>query len=194
MPSPIGHAIAGTAVAWTADIVDGRRSSGRLLTTCALLATTADLDLIWPPFHRQATHSLIAVLMVFIIAAAVTGRVTDLRATRFGGQARWRVALVCAIAYGTHLLLDWLAVDKFPPAGIQLLWPFVRRYFISGWDLFAQTERRDLLAPASIDQNVRAVAQELLILAPIAAALWLVRKKALARLPPEMSRRDHAAP
>ena len=60
MPSPIGHAIAGTAVAWTADIVDGRRSSGRLLTTCALLATTADLDLIWPPFHRQATHSALA--------------------------------------------------------------------------------------------------------------------------------------
>ncbi len=44
-----------------------------------------------------------------------------------------------------------------------------------------------------IRQNARAVAQELLILGPVVALLWLVRVKALARLPSELTGGDHAA-
>ncbi len=154
----------------------------RLLAACALLATVADLDLLWPQYHRQATHSVTAVLMTLIIAAVVTDRVT-----------RWRVALACAVAYASHLFLDWLAVDTFPPPGIQLLWPLSRRYFISGLDVFLQTERRNLLGRAAMDKNVRAVMREIMVLAPVAAALWLVRVKALARFPAKVPRGDHAA-
>src|SRR5262245_34111858 len=108
MPSPIGHAIAGVAVAWGGDAVDRRASSVRLVSVCAVLAAASDLDLLFPRAHRTYTHSVVAILIVFIVAASVTGGVTHLRASRYGGQARWRTALICCAAYASHPLLDWL--------------------------------------------------------------------------------------
>jgi inner membrane protein len=158
MPSPIGHAIAGVAVAWAGD--------RRLAPVCAGLAALPDADLLLPGFHRTYTHSVTAVLVVTIVAAAVTGKVT-----------RWRTALVCGAAYASHLLLDWLGADSHPPFGIQLLWPFSDRWFISGWDVFRETARQHFFEPAIVHQNALAVAQELTILLPLAALVWLVRVK-----------------
>jgi hypothetical protein len=182
MPSPIGHVLGGVAVAWAADIVDRRPSSNRLILACALLAAAPDLDLLWPGAHRSATHSLAAVLLVMILTAVVTGQVS-----------RWRTTLICGAAYASHLLLDWLGADQFPPRGIQLLWPFDDAWYISDWDLFRQTARQQFLTPPIIRQNVLAVCQELAILVPLVAAIRLVRVKALARLSTEVSRGDEAA-
>jgi hypothetical protein len=100
---------------------------------------------------------------------------------------------MCASAWATHLLVDWLSVDQSAPRGIQLLWPFDGRWFISGWDLFAGSERRQLLSAATIRTNVEAIAQEVAILMPIVIVLWLVRVKALARLSTQLARGDHPA-
>ena len=191
MPSPIGHVLAGAAVVYAADAIDHRRSPFRLVATAAVLGAVADLDLLLPRYHRSFTHSLTAVLIVLIIAAAVTGRVTRLRAG-YGGQARWRVALICACAYASHLLLDWLGSDTLPPFGLQVFWPFDGRFFVSGLNLFAETERRNPFSGPTLIQNLWAAAQEVAILAPVACGLWLIRVKALARLPAELPRRDHA--
>jgi inner membrane protein len=187
VPSPIGHVLAGAAVAYAGDAIDRRRSPIGLVATCALLAAAADLDLLLPGYHRSFTHSFTAVAFIFIVAAVVTGEVN----TRHH-IGRWRVALVCACAYATHLLLDWLGADALPPFGIQVFWPFDTRFFMSGLHVFAETERRHPFSGPTIVQNLWAGAQEVAIVAPIAGALWLVRVKALARLPAKMSRRDHA--
>jgi len=196
VPSPIGHVLAGAAVVYAGDAIDRRRSPISLVATCALLGAVADLDLLLPRYHRSFTHSLTAVAFIFIVAAAVTGEVTRLRASRLGGhgggQARWRVALICACAYASHLLLDWLGSDTLPPYGLQVYWPFINRFFVSGLNLFAETERRHLFSGPTLVQNLWAAAQEVAILAPITGALWLVRVKALARLPAELPRGDHA--
>src|SRR5579884_2398360 len=131
MPSPIGHGLAGVAVVYAADFVDGRRSSPRLVALCAGLAMLPDADLLVAGAHRTATHSLTATAVIFIVAAAVTGQVT-----------RWRTATLCAVAQASHLLLDWLGADNFAPRGIQLLWPWSDRWFISNLDVFRQTARR----------------------------------------------------
>jgi membrane-bound metal-dependent hydrolase YbcI (DUF457 family) len=164
MPSPIGHALAGVAVVWGADLVDRRRSSPRVVAVCAGLAMLPDADLLLPGTHRMATHSVTAAALVFIIAAAVTGKVT-------------REALLCALAYGSHLLLDWLAADLYPPPGIQLFWPFSHRWYISGWDIFRQTARQQFLTAPIMRLNAIAVAQELAILMPPLAVLWLARAR-----------------
>jgi inner membrane protein len=192
VPSPIGHVLAGAAVVYAGDAIDRRRSPISLVVTCALLGAVADLDLLLPRYHRSFTHSLTAVAFIFIVAAAVTGEVTRRRASRLGGQARWRVALICACAYASHLLLDWLGSDTLPPYGLQVYWPFINRFFVSGLNLFAETERRHLFSGPTLVQNLWAAAQEVAILAPITGALWLVRVKALARLPAELPRGDHA--
>ena len=92
MPSPVGHALAGIAAAWAADLLPGRRlwrmavppapvfaafvGAGGALTLCAAaLGTAPDLDLFLAQ-HRAITHSLGAVAVVFIVAGVVTGQVT----------------------------------------------------------------------------------------------------------------------
>jgi membrane-bound metal-dependent hydrolase YbcI (DUF457 family) len=179
MPSPIGHALSGVAIAWTASLAErdaaGRTVSDRRLPLYVALAAAPDLDLLVHGAHRTASHSVTAMLLVTIVAAAVTGQVTPLRGPRFGGQRGWRIALLCGISYGSHLLLDWLAADNYPPRGIQLLWPFSSRWFISDLDLFRQTARQQFLTAPIIRQNLFAVAQECLILLPVLALIWWAR-------------------
>ena len=188
--------IAGVSAAWAVDLVPGRRDwrtapasaswyarAGNGLTlACALVAAAPDLDLV-VRWHRAITHSLGAVLFVALFAAALA--VNARRPVA-------RVTAMCAGAYATHLLLDWLSVDTFPPYGIQALWPFDNGWYISGYDIFLQTQRYSITSTPSMRQNAVAIAREIAILLPIAIVLWLVRVKTLARLPAEISRRDHA--
>jgi membrane-bound metal-dependent hydrolase YbcI (DUF457 family) len=198
MPSSVGHALAGVAAAWTADLVPGaragrnaapaaslyRRAGGGLTLACLILPTLPDADLLFHT-HRTYTHSVGAVAVVGLAAALV--------AALLPGRPVLRVALTCAAAYATHLALDWLSVDTLPPYGLQAWWPFSDAWVISGWDLFAQTERRHFLSAATIWINAQAVAREVAILAPLVLALWLVRVKALARFPAQIAGRHHPA-
>jgi membrane-bound metal-dependent hydrolase YbcI (DUF457 family) len=182
MPSPIGHALAGAALAWSLDrrsrpavrIVnrapsarpgDGACSRSPWVTwVCVALAVAPDLDLLAPYTHRTVTHSLFAVAVVLIVAIAVTGKVTSRIVP---------IVVACTSAYASHLLLDWLAVDDSLPRGVQLLWPFGDRWFISGWDLFRGTARRDLFTVQSLTTNLLAMAQEVATLGPLALLAYV---------------------
>ena len=198
MPSPIGHALAGIAVAWAADLVPGsrawrsvpgtgtwyQRAGGDLTLLCAGLAAAPDLDLFYPGHHRSFSHGIAAVGCVGLVAAIIAANAK---------RPVMRVAIMCTAAYASHLLLDWLGADQHPPSGLQLLWPFSGRWFISGLDIFRQTEFKRFWTPGPIVTNVRAIVQELAILGPIAVALWIVRVKGLARPAPQVVGRDHTA-
>lgn len=189
MPSPVGHLLAGVAVAWTVS----PRADHRLIAAAALLAAAPDLDLLLPIQHRTITHSVTAAAAVTIVAMLVTGKVTRLRASRFGGQARWRVAAVCGLAFASHLLLDWLGPDPVFPHGLQALWPFSDRFFISGWDVFRPTARTELFTRATAVRNLTAAAWELMLLGPLVGMLWLVRVKPAARFTAKVTGGDHPA-
>jgi inner membrane protein len=176
MPSPLGHTLAGLAVGWLSEPASIRGDRSRRPATltpfvlwCALIAAVPDADLLVPHFHRSATHSLTATAFILIMAMAVTGRVTAWRAA-------FTFAFALAAAHATHLVLDWLGTDRFPPLGIQMLWPFSDRFYISGFDIFPPVERR-LLRPDAFSINARAAAWELIILGPFAAVGWIIRMK-----------------
>jgi membrane-bound metal-dependent hydrolase YbcI (DUF457 family) len=80
MPSPVGHALAGVATVWTLT----PRAPRRLVLVAAALAVLPDADLVHAGSHRFFTHSLGAVIVVTIIAAAVTGWVNRGRGTAVG--------------------------------------------------------------------------------------------------------------
>ena len=208
MPSPIGHAIAGVAVSWTAQaIAPGlmrRHEAARLpdlkvgptydrigptydrahdrklgptyiqrhaLTlACVALAVLPDIDLLYMPIHRRMTHSVGAVVVVFIVATGVTGWVTR----RFGRHAL-AIGCVCAAACASHLLMDWLSLDAQLPYGIQALWPFSNQWYIAPRAIFPGTERRELFAAWSQAANARAFMWEVGIMGPIAAAAAAMR-------------------
>jgi membrane-bound metal-dependent hydrolase YbcI (DUF457 family) len=194
MPSPIGHALAGVAAAWVVDLVPGnrgwrtgpaaaswyRRAGNGLTLTCAVLAAAADLDFLFGA-HRTVTHSIAAVAVVTLVAAPLAARARRPVA---------RVAAMCAAAYATHLLLDWLGSDAFPPFGIQGLWPLSHKWYISDAAIFRQTARQELFTAPSIIKNLEAIVQEIAILGPIVVAVWLVRVKALSGLSSDVTRCD----
>ena len=197
MPSPIGHALAGVAVAWTVDLIPGnrawrtapepapwhQRAGDGLTLLCAGLGAAPDLDFLFLT-HRTVTHSIGAVFFIGLFSATLAAN-----AHRPIGRVAW----MCAAAYASHLLLDWLATDTYSPLGIQLLWPLSREWFVSGLSVFRQTAREEVWTQASMLKNLRAIVQELAILGPTVVALWLVRVKALAGFAPQVARRDHPA-
>jgi membrane-bound metal-dependent hydrolase YbcI (DUF457 family) len=179
MPSPIGHALAGLAIGLAgSDPRSARQARWRMLPTIAMAAAVVamlpDADLIVslfrPSVHRMASHSIGATFLIFIVAAGVTRQVT--------GRIGWRVALLMAAAHASHILLDWMAMDVPIPDGIQALWPFSDRRYLSGWDLFPPTERRIFGNPQALPMNLRALVTELLVLGPCALlALAVTRKR-----------------
>src|SRR5262245_38876180 len=175
MPSPIGHTLAALAIRWICtpagsppDAKPRDRILGPLSLACVAVAVLPDLDLLFYRWHRSVTHSVGATLLVMIVAAVVTGKVT--------GRIAWRVVLILGAAHASHVLLDWLGVDQLPPRGRQALWPFSQQWYISGWDIFLPTERRDALSLASMLTNVRAVVSEVAIVGPIALVAWRVSR------------------
>ena len=181
MPSPVGHLLAGAAVAWTL----APRADRRLLLTAAAMAALPDLDLVTPLPHRTVTHSVTAVVVITIVAMLVTRQVTSVSATR--------IAAICGLAYASHLLLDWVSADRAAPRGFQALWPFSDGFYISGWEVFGPTERREMFSGATLRHNVITIAQEIAILGPLLFGVWLVRVKPLTRLPAKLTRGNHAA-
>jgi membrane-bound metal-dependent hydrolase YbcI (DUF457 family) len=202
MPSPVGHALGGVLAAWAADLLPGRRAwraatpapyaftarAGALTLAAAGLGAAPDLDLFLEQ-HRAITHSAGAVAAVFIVALGVTGQVTrKVQRAKFKRQSKStsetltvesvvRVAAICAAAYGSHLLLDWLAIDRRMPYGLQALWPFSDAWYISGLDVFPQTERRNLLSLATLRTNLWAIAYETAVLLPGLGLVWLLSRR-----------------
>lgn len=177
MPTPVGHAMAGVAVAWFAERWRPRQSSDtaslsvtRLAVICGVLGAAADLDLFFGS-HRSFTHSLTFAVFVWIAA---------------GLAARWlrlpalQTATICAAAYASHILLDWLGKDSSPPGGLMVWWPFVRTSYQSGLDLFAEVSRRYWNPREFLIGNFSSVAREVAILGPILVLAWMVRRRGFA--------------
>lgn len=179
MPGPVGHAIAGLAVAWMADgsrriaragrreSRGGPRQSPKVMLWCVLAATVPDLDILLGS-HRTYTHSL--------AAAVLAGTIAWLLARRTSARAAW-VGLVIGAAYATHPLLDWLGKDSSTPPGLMALWPFSSTYYLSGFDLFPEISRRYWRPEEFIVGNLRAAVWEFLVLGPVAGLAWWGRQR-----------------
>lgn len=164
MPTPVGHAIGGLAAAW---LVQSVSRNTRIAMVCVFAAVLPDIDLLVES-HRTYTHSLGAV--------AIAGGVAWLVFRRSLPTAL-PAAMAVAAAGGSHSLLDWLGKDSSNPPGLMVLWPFSSRFYISGWDVFAEVSRRYWNPDEFVFGNLRAVGRELLILGPVLMVVWLVRAR-----------------
>ena len=182
MPSPVGHGLVGLAIGLAGDRPAANATFRRAITrpmtlVCVALATLPDADLLIPGFHRHATHGIGTTITVTIVAIAVTGWVNR----KSKKSITWRIVFLCAAAHGSHILTDWLGADASAPAGLQALWPWSDRFFISGWDLFPQIERRHIFSTASILINLNAFIWELILTVPCVLVAWWSRRAGSAR-------------
>src|SRR5437762_269154 len=101
MPSPVGHALGGIAAAWRAVPRQERlQHRWRALGLIAAIAAAPDFDL-FVNDHRGPAHSLGAALIAGVVALVCA------RSVRWGAAA--------ALAWASHVLLDWLGTDTRPP-------------------------------------------------------------------------------
>jgi membrane-bound metal-dependent hydrolase YbcI (DUF457 family) len=138
MPSPVAHAIAGVAAGWLVSgaprRVESRWTGWSEAALFGVLGALPDVDLLFGA-HSGPTHS--------IGAAAIVGALAWVAQAAAGPDGRIsasvrpiQIALACLAAYGSHVLLDWLARDTTPPIGIMALWPFNRHYYESDLHIF----------------------------------------------------------
>ena len=171
MPTPVGHALAGLATGWFADATakedTRRRPFGWLTIACVAAAVGPDVDILFRS-HRTYGHS--------IGAACVAGVIAGLIARRRGHRP-FAIGVTIAVAYGTHLLLDWLGKDTALPYGLMGLWPFSSRFYISGVNLFPEVSRRYWKPEEFIVGNFKTVGWESLVLAPVVALAWWMRQR-----------------
>ncbi len=182
MPSPLGHAMAGAMTAWIAETIQNRSDPQPvplagpslvdrlasvvtpLAVTCAVVAVSPDFDVFFHT-HRTYSHSLGAAGLVWIVAALVAWRLR---------LPVVKIATVCAAAYGSHILLDWLGRDDSMNGGLLALWPFSGDFYRSGLNLFLEIEghpRAIVNYPGRglvwmIFLNREALAREVLIVGP----------------------------
>ena len=180
MTTPVGHAIAGLATGWFSDALvrlrhtTPGRAAARLTMACVAAAMAPDLDILFR-MHRSYTHSVGAAM----IAGAVAWLVARRKSSALGSPSV--AGLTVAVAYSTHVLLDWLAKDTAPPFGLMALWPFSSRFYLSGANIFLEVSRRYWKPEEFIVGNFKAVGWEVITLAPVAVLAWWVRERVNSR-------------
>ncbi len=161
MPSPVGHALGGIAAGWPLVPERNRRAA----IVLAAVAVAPDLDLVIGT-HRAMSHSVGLAIAAGLVAALAVRR----------QRARWGAAV--ALAWGSHVLLDWLSNDTRPPIGIMALWPFTDRYYKASFEIVPAVSRRYWESRFWI-YNLHALVVELIVMGPIAlAVVWWWRRRA----------------
>jgi hypothetical protein len=133
MAFPIAHATAGYLV-YRLDPRRARRAWPRALAFMAI-ANVPDVDylvgfLIGRPgvFHRGISHTVLGALIFGGLAGTL---MWWRRKDRW-----WPATLLCAAAYGSHLLVDAFTSDFRDAAGAQFFWPVSNAYYISPVTIF----------------------------------------------------------
>ncbi|MDJ0728937.1 MAG: metal-dependent hydrolase [Crocosphaera sp.] len=131
MASPIGHSLAGCLGFF---LVCGNSqflkyySSKRFIITAIIIANLPDIDFLlgylfyqnFNAIHRQFTHSFLVGFLVGIILFSCL---------RFYRKIPYSFLVWLWGLYFSHILLDMLADDRYPPAGVQCFFPFSSNYF-----------------------------------------------------------------
>ena len=167
MPSPLGHGLAGVEAGWAA----GRpvRPSRALITQALVLAAIGmapDLDLLWGR-HSRETHSIGAALIIAAIAAW--------RRWPVGVDRRVGIFAVVCLTWFIHPVLDAFSVDNAAPIGVMLWWPFSTAFVHSSRTFFDPISRM-WGSPDIWTHNATAAAHELMLMTPLLAAVWLLRR------------------
>ncbi len=209
MASPIAHSVFGFAVAaaYFLQPANGFKQTLRqiwerrwMFALCIVLANAPDIDFVfglWQGglrlYHRQATHTLLWVLVVSFAVWLALRRVLAeadlamwLGLRRVSRGALLTLLLVFVILFG-HLVFDYFGftVPKYPSGvrpplmGIPLFWPFYENCYCSSWTLFPPMAKNSLAGLFSW-QNLRVIVIELALSAPLAVGVlwWKSRRRA----------------
>jgi hypothetical protein len=178
MPTPIGHMLAGALICQSA----AKKSERILIYLFPLLffALLPDIDFLFgfPVGNPNRYHHLFTHSLIFVTAVGLAGGWIF---SHFPQKSLLYSSAIFLAAGISHLLLDCLALDRRPPFGCPLLWPFSNRFFISPVVLFSDVSRisdsKLFFASLLNPHNLRTIAIETGVLAPLWAIVWIFKRK-----------------
>jgi membrane-bound metal-dependent hydrolase YbcI (DUF457 family) len=182
MPTPIGHALGGLAVyAVTRD--KPLKEDLTFAAVCVGVSLLPDLDLAIGPFAGRSYHHYFSHSLGF---AALFGVAVYLVSLAMGRTHPLRDAGVLFAVYLSHIVLDIVGKDTTSPFGVQLFWPLSDAFHISPIHIFDEVRRGTVERLLGL-HNWLAVLREIVILAPLLAALWWWRSRFSKRLSSSVS-------
>lgn len=175
MATPVGHGLVGFLVHAASLPAGEPLVRSRRAAAFVAAAVAADVDFLGRlvdgrNHHQMETHSLGCALLVGLVVwgvLALRGR---------SARRALTTALLVALAWASHGLVDFLSGDHNPPLGPMLFWPATREHFVAPLPLFLDTVRA--WRWSMVTHNAWALARELAILLPVlAGVLWLRRPR-----------------
>ncbi len=185
MASPVAHSLIGIALGlirflpryrhWS-ELGGQFRALWQPLLFCVLLANAPDVDYFFGLFrgdanyyHQTVTHTLLWIGLTSMAIWAY-GRCRE-------RQAAWLTLGLLVALLGSHLLIDWLTVDRSPPIGLALFWPFSPRTAHAAFSFFPPPAKQSLAALCSL-HNLRLILVETSITLPLVIiVLWCKRRR-----------------
>jgi membrane-bound metal-dependent hydrolase YbcI (DUF457 family) len=175
MPSPVGHFLAGAAI-YLAGTTRERHS--RMTLAIILLASIApDFDFLpgivigdMRAFHHGISHSLTFALLVAALVF-LGGRVR-------ASAAAASLALLAAVAYSAHVLLDFVNVNE-GTRGVALLWPISDELIGINLRLFGHFRYGDItegIWSVARSVNILPLVREAAVLGGLVLALMWMRR------------------
>ncbi len=181
MATPVAHSLVGLAVGlarflprWRAGrkLAAAAGAAWPSLLACVLLANAPDVDYLFGlpagdlnRYHQTVTHTLVWVGCVTVaVGFAERGR---------AGRASAGLALALL---ASHLLLDWLTVDRSPPVGQMLAWPVSDRLFHAPFAFIPPPAKADWAGVWSAHNLVVGLAEALLTAPLVLLGLWWKRR------------------
>ena len=178
MSSPVGHSLGGYIIAgrYQPAAVSSIGFIGAIVFLI-FSANAPDLDFLagaamgdFNGYHHRASHSVAAVFLfaglVYLVAVLLKLRAANL-------------AAMGALAYASHLALDFISDDKSAPFGMQLLWPINEHFYIAPQFIFMNIEHGAMsdgmissLPSIFSMHNLTAIGLELTILGPLALIVY----------------------
>ncbi len=154
--TPVGHTIVGI---WIGDIIE-KKTDIKSIIFYTIIASLPDFDIIFGfiffgkagiNIHQLYTHNLPFVLVITLL-------------TYFLSKKNKKITFFVFFALLSHLFLDLFVIDKKPPIGLMLFYPFSSKLF--NIPLLMGVNKSSLKALFSI-HNLKAVIVEIIILSPL---------------------------
>ena len=138
MASPVGHSLFGLGIYSAAN----NQLNWKEIFVYVVLANLADFDFLFGfvvgepnKYHHQFTHS--------IVMAVVIAGIFAFMYCRKNKDKLVKIFVLFFSVYFSHILIDFLTVDKSFPFGEQLLWPFSNHYYLSPVCVFMDVHKSD---------------------------------------------------
>ncbi len=173
MSSPIAHSLAGLGIGFLSwRKVFKAPLTWKSVLFCVIMANLPDFDVI-PGFfagdinryHHYYTHTFLFAFAASLAASALARR----------NRLKW--AYVSFLLVLSHFVIDYITIDRSPPIGLPLLWPFSDIRFKWEFAFLPVVARGRTFISLLNAQNIRTAAIETAVFLPFAILSYLVYRK-----------------